>query len=94
MSLIILLQFLQIQGVYTGAVSKSNSTGLVALDEIKNTVLRGVRPISANGTASFLVIVPGQYTGRLNHQYIMARPIDSSFLELCPSHRLHAKVFP
>ncbi|KAF2843050.1 aromatic compound dioxygenase [Patellaria atrata CBS 101060] len=54
-------------GVYTGVVAKTNGVGLAAPQEINNSALRGLQATSANGTASFITVVPGHYTGRPNH---------------------------
>lgn len=55
------------QGVYTGVIAKGNGVGLDAPEEINNSALRGVQPTDADGTASFVTIVPGHYVGRTNH---------------------------
>ncbi|OJD11504.1 hypothetical protein AJ78_07739 [Emergomyces pasteurianus Ep9510] len=56
-------------GVYTGVVAAGNGNGDPA--EIDNNSLRGVQPTAKNGTASFISLVPGHYTGRANHLHII-----------------------
>ena len=52
-------------GVYTGVQAKVNGDG--SGSSLKSDNLRGIQPTDANGTASFITIVPGHYSGRTNH---------------------------
>ncbi|KAG5291848.1 extracellular dioxygenase [Histoplasma ohiense] len=56
-------------GVYTGVVAPGNGDGNPS--EIYNNALRGIQPTAKNGTASFISLVPGHYTGRANHLHII-----------------------
>ena len=52
-------------GVYTGVQAKGNGDG--SATAIKTNALRGVQPTGANGTATFITLIPGHYVGRTNH---------------------------
>lgn len=52
-------------GVYTGVQAKGNGDG--SATAIATNALRGVQPTSANGTATFITVIPGHYVGRTNH---------------------------
>ncbi|KKZ67698.1 hypothetical protein EMCG_01063 [[Emmonsia] crescens] len=56
-------------GVYTGVVAAGNGNGNPS--EIDNNSLRGIQPTAKNGTASFISLVPGHYTGRANHLHMI-----------------------
>ncbi|CAN9127403.1 unnamed protein product [Alternaria alternata] len=52
-------------GVYTGVQAKGNGDG--SATAIATNALRGVQPTGANGTATFITLIPGHYVGRTNH---------------------------
>ncbi|KAF2010500.1 protocatechuate dioxygenase [Aaosphaeria arxii CBS 175.79] len=52
-------------GVYTGVQARGNGDG--SNSAVFTNALRGVQPTAANGTASFITIIPGHYVGRANH---------------------------
>ena len=52
-------------GVYTGVQAKGNGDG--SATAITTNALRGVQPTGANGTATFITVIPGHYVGRANH---------------------------
>ncbi|KAH8723870.1 Intradiol ring-cleavage dioxygenase [Phaeosphaeriaceae sp. PMI808] len=52
-------------GVYTGVQARGNGDG--SATAIKTNALRGVTPTGANGTATFISVIPGHYVGRANH---------------------------
>jgi protocatechuate 3,4-dioxygenase beta subunit len=51
--------------VYTGVQAKGNGDG--SATAVKTNALRGVQPTGANGTATFITVIPGHYVGRTNH---------------------------
>jgi protocatechuate 3,4-dioxygenase beta subunit len=51
-------------GVYTGVQATGNGDGSSSLN---TNALRGVQPTGANGTATFITLIPGHYVGRTNH---------------------------
>ncbi|KAI0592112.1 Protocatechuate dioxygenase [Pyrenophora tritici-repentis] len=52
-------------GVYIGVQARGNGDG--SATAIVTNALRGVQPTSANGTATFVTVIPGHYVGRTNH---------------------------
>jgi protocatechuate 3,4-dioxygenase beta subunit len=56
---------LTIQGVYTGVQARGNGNG--GPSSLVSNALRGLQPTSANGTATFITVIPGHYVGRANH---------------------------
>ncbi|KAF1978816.1 aromatic compound dioxygenase [Bimuria novae-zelandiae CBS 107.79] len=52
-------------GVYTGVQARGNGDG--GPSSLVSNALRGLQTTSANGTATFITIIPGHYVGRTNH---------------------------
>ena len=52
-------------GAYTGVQAKGNGDG--SATAIKTNALQGMQPTGANGTATFITLIPGHYVGRTNH---------------------------
>lgn len=52
-------------GVYTGVQARGNGDG--SKSAITTNALRGLQPTGANGTATFITLIPGHYVGRANH---------------------------
>jgi len=52
-------------GVYTGVKARGNGDG--SASAITTNALRGLQPTGANGTATFITLIPGHYVGRANH---------------------------
>ncbi|PVH95762.1 aromatic compound dioxygenase [Periconia macrospinosa] len=52
-------------GVYTGVQARGNGDG--SSSSLPSNALRGIQPTGANGTASFITLIPGHYVGRTNH---------------------------
>ncbi|KAF2006396.1 aromatic compound dioxygenase [Amniculicola lignicola CBS 123094] len=52
-------------GVYTGVKARGNGDG--SASAIVTNALRGIQPTGANGTATFITVIPGHYVGRANH---------------------------
>ncbi|KAF1952968.1 aromatic compound dioxygenase, partial [Byssothecium circinans] len=52
-------------GVYTGVQARGNGDG--SATSLVSNALRGVQPTAANGTATFITVIPGHYVGRTNH---------------------------
>ncbi|KAF9732820.1 hypothetical protein PMIN06_010592 [Paraphaeosphaeria minitans] len=52
-------------GVYTGVQARGNGDG--GPSSLVSNALRGLQPTSANGTATFITVIPGHYVGRTNH---------------------------
>jgi protocatechuate 3,4-dioxygenase beta subunit len=59
-------------GVYTGVQAKGNGDG--SATAVKTNALRGVQPTGANGTATFITVIPGHYVGRTNHLHSKHSP--------------------
>jgi protocatechuate 3,4-dioxygenase beta subunit len=62
-------------GVYTGVQAKGNGDG--SATALNTNALRGVQPTGANGTATFITVIPGHYVGRTNHLHSKPSPTPS-----------------
>ena len=71
-------------GVYTGVQAKGNGDG--SATAIATNALRGVQPTGANGTATFITLIPGHYVGRTNHLH-SEPPVSYTHLTL-PTKRI------
>lgn len=63
---------LTIQGVYTGVQARGNGNG--GPSSLVSNALRGLQPTGANGTATFITVIPGHYVGRTNHLHSESQP--------------------
>ncbi|EMD69438.1 hypothetical protein COCSADRAFT_341358 [Bipolaris sorokiniana ND90Pr] len=57
-----------VTGVYSGVQSTANGNGS---PDFSSNALRGIQPTNADGTASFITLIPGHYGGRTNHLHTL-----------------------